>query len=104
MEQGCRGYRANPREITCAASLAHHSLLGSVQVMELRNVDLTSVPAEHLASLVSSVTWRVYIRNVRGCDLVTFLDSVKNEVLNISRQSLGSEGTHALVRAMESGV
>ena len=42
--------------ITCAASLAHHRLLGSVWFMDLRDADLTSVPAEHLASLASSVT------------------------------------------------
>ena len=90
--------------ITCAASLAHHGLLGSVKEMVLRNVDLTSVPAEHLASLVSSVTGRVTIENVSGCDLITILDSVKSRVLNISWQSLGREETQALVRAMESHV
>ena len=90
--------------ITCAASLAHHRLLGSVEEMRLCNVDLTSVPAEHLASLVSSVTGTVYIRNVSGCDLVTILDSVKSRVLDIRYQSLGSEETRALVQAMESRV
>ena len=87
--------------ITCAASLAHHRLLGSVQIMRLWSVDLTSVPAEHLASLASSVIGCVYIENVSG--LVTILDSVKSKELEIS-QSLGSEETKALVRAMESGV
>ena len=43
-------------EIRAAASLAHHGLLGSVFEMWLRDVDLTSVPAEHLASLASCVT------------------------------------------------
>jgi len=90
--------------ITCAASLAHQGLLGSVQEMRLWNVDLTSLPAEHLASLVSSVTRRIIIENVSGCDLVTILDSVKSEKLSISSQSLDSEETQALVRAMESGV
>ena len=90
--------------ITCAASLAHHGLLGSVWGMRLFDVDLTSVPAEHLASLVSSVTERVYIHNVCGCDLVTILDSVKSKWLNIRYQSLSSEETQALVRVMESHV
>ena len=70
--------------------------------MRLPNVDLTSVPAEHLASLASSVTGRVSIRNVSG-DLVTFLDNVKSEQLVI-RQNLGSEETQALMQAMESRV
>ena len=93
-----------PSTIPCAASLAHHGLLGSVEEMRLPNVDLTSVPAEHLASLASSLTWRVFIRNVSGCDLVTILDSVKSEVLDIRYQSLGREETQALVQAMESRV
>ena len=68
------------------------------------DVDLTSVPAEHLASLASSGTWRFIINNVTGCDLVTILDSVKSKWLHISRQKLFKERTKALVRAMESGV
>ena len=90
--------------ITCAASLAHHGLLSSVEEMRLCDVDLTSVPAEHLASLASCVTRCVYIWNISGCGLVTILDNVKSKVLWIISQSLGSEETQALVRAMESGV
>ena len=90
--------------IVTAASLAHHGMLGSVQSMRLSDVDLSSVPAEHLASLASCVTWTVDIYNVSNCDLVSILDSVKCEWLFISSQSLSSEETRALVRAMESGV
>ena len=54
--------KSNLPEITCAASLAHHGLLGSVEEMSLCDVDLTSVPAEHLASLFSSVT--VYVNKL----------------------------------------
>ena len=72
--------------------------------MDLRDVDLTSAPAEHLASLAYSVTGYVYIDNVSGCGLVTILDSVNSKELEISNQSLGSEETQALVRAMESRV
>ena len=46
----------------------------------------------------------VDISNVSGCDLVTILDSVKSNLLIIISQSLSSEETQALVRAMESGV
>ena len=90
--------------ITCAASLAHHRLLGSVHEMWLGIVDLTSVPAEHLASLASSVTESVTIINVSGCGLVTILDNVKSRELQIYGQSLGREETLALVRALESRV
>ena len=64
----------------------------------------TSLPAEQLASLVSSVTEWVSIENVSGCDLVNILDSVKSKQLTIFSQSLGREETQALVRAMESRV
>ena len=90
--------------ITCAASLAHHRLLGCVKDLWLFNIDLTSVSAEHLTSLVSIVTSGVYIKNVSGFDLVTILDSVNSQVLLIRDQSLGSEEAQALVRAMESCV
>ena len=89
--------------ISCAASLAYHGLLGSVREIKLQDIDLTSVPADHLISLVSSVTVRVGIQNVSGC-LVTILDSVKSKELCITRQSLDSEETRAVLRAMESQV
>ena len=88
---------------TSAASLAHQGLLGSVEHLWLWD-DLTSVPPEHLASLVSSVTRSVIIKNVRGCVLLTILDSVKSRWLEFYKQSLGSEETEALVQAMESRV
>ena len=90
--------------ITWASSLVHHGMIGSLKNMMLYNVDLTSIPPEHLASLTSCVTAGVYIFHVSGCDLVTIMDSVKSKVLIIFRQSLDSEETQALVRAMESGV
>ena len=45
--------------------------------IRLGDVDLTSVPAEHLVSLASSAKGGVVIKNVSGCDLVTILDNVK---------------------------
>ena len=98
------GYNSKLPWITCAARLNHHRLLSSVQRMVLDDVDLTSVSDEHLASLVSSVSRSVGIVNVRGCGLITILDSVKSRDLSIRDQSLGSEETQALVQAMESRV
>ena len=88
----------------CAASLAYHGVLGSVDDLFLLNVNLSQVPAQHLASLASCVTNYLSINNVSGCDLVTILSSVKCHLLIIIRQSLGREETRALVQAMESGV
>ena len=87
-------------EITTAASLAHHGLLGSVEEMWLDYKDLSSVPAEHLASLAACVKWRVFIRTVSNTDLTSFLDSCKSKVLDIYKQSLSTGETEALVRAM----
>ena len=98
------GCGSDPSVITRAASLAHQGLLGSVTSVSLCDVYPTSLPAEHLASLVSSVTRILLIENVSGCDLVNILDSVNCTELSISSQSLGSEETQALVRAMESRV
>ena len=67
-------------------------------------MDLSTVPAEHLASLVSCVTNLITIRGVSGCDMVSIMDSVKCEVLSLQRQRLDNEETSALVRAMETRV
>ena len=88
----------------CGASLAHHGLLGSIVSIMLHNVDLSPVPAQHLASLASCVTNLLTIQNICGCDLVSLLTSLKCEVLNIWSQNLGKEETRALVQAMESSV
>ena len=88
----------------CAASLAHHGLLGSVRDLDLILVDLSPVPAQHLASLASCVTRRLNIEKVSGCDLVSLLSSLKCGNLTIYDQSLGREETQALVQAMESRV
>ena len=90
--------------LKCAASLAYRGLLGPLEEVKMCG-DLTSIPPEHLVSLVSSVTWSVKIENVSACDLVTILDSVRNcEEIVIAYQSLSREETEALVRVMESHV
>ena len=89
-------------KISTAASLAHHGLLSYLEIMTLRDVDLRSVPDESLASLVSCVEHSVRIENVNNCNII--LDSVKSKWLTIQKQSLTSEETRTLVRAMESKV
>ena len=69
------------------ASLAHKGLLGPVKKIWRLCGDLSSVPAEHMASLISCLTGWVS-------------KSVKSQQLHICReQSLGSEDTEALVGA-----
>ena len=89
---------------TCAASLANHGVFGPVKEMWLAHVDLTSVPDEHLASLVSTVTGILDISKISGCDLVTILDSINCKCLYINSQRLDIEETWALVRAMKTRV
>ena len=88
-------------DITTAAILVHQGMLGSIVGLFLRDVDLATVPAEHLASLASSITEYVYINNVSSCDLINILERVKCKRVYISRQILSSEETQALVQAME---
>jgi len=90
--------------LTCGASLANHGLLNSVKDMRLLSVDLSQVPTEVMASLVSCVTRSITILNVTGCDMVSLLSSLKCQWLSIEGHSLGREDTRALVRAMESQV
>ena len=92
-------------EIVCAAILAHQGILVPAEALVLENVNLASIPAQYLASLVSSVTDDVHIiGEVSGCNLVTILDSAKCRSLHINSQSLGTEETEALVQAMETYV
>ena len=74
--------------LMCAASLTHHGLLGSVDTLRLVDVDLSLVPAQHLSSLASCVTWSLSVKGVSGRDLVCILTSVKCQELKIIRQSL----------------
>ena len=99
-----RRRRFTEAELKCGASLARHGLLDSVDKLVLSDVDLSTVPAEQLTALVSSVTWWLNIRNVSGCDLTSILTSLKCQKLDIRRQSLDREETLALVRAMEYSV
>ena len=57
-------------EIVTAAKLAHDGMLCSVKYLYLMDMDLASVPADHLASLVACVTEFVFIFNVINCDPV----------------------------------
>ena len=103
-------YCPTPQEIACAGSLAQRGLLDDDAIgwMWLQNVDLSSVPSAHLASLVSYATVLLELKDVTGCDLVRLLDSAllqqEDDGLVISDMSLGTEETKALVRAMETRV
>ena len=90
-----------PLNYQTLAILAHHGILSSVQRLII-DEDLASV--KHLASLASCVTGSLIISHVNS-DLITILDNIQCErELVICNQSVNSEMTQALVRAMESRV
>ena len=89
--------RTDEDQLKCAASLAHHGLLGSLTLLSVNHVDLSSIPEKHLVSLVSRVTRHLTINNVIGCDLVSLLSSLQCEELGIPKMSLGRVETQALV-------
>ena len=92
-----------PPEITTAASLAFHGVLSSVEDMYLMNVDLASVPPQHLTKLASIVSDTLDIDNVSNCDLGHLLGPARCYRLSIY-QSLSSEETRVLEQTMESQV
>ena len=92
-----------PPEITTAASLAFHGVLSSVEDMYLMNVDLASVPPQHLTKLASIVSDTLDIDNVSNCDLGHLLGPARCYRLSIY-QSLSSEETRVLEQAMEHGL
>ena len=91
--------------MTCAATLAYRGWIKDVDNMWLQEIDLGTVPIQHLISLLSSVKRTVNIDDeVTGCDLVTILDSLQCQEIRLGCERLGREETQALVRAMESRV
>ena len=83
---------------TTAASLLQSGVIGSLERMHMMDLgpdglDLSSVPAEHLALLASNVTTVVSIRNVSNTDLSPILDNLKCIQFDTSGQSLGREET-----------
>ena len=95
--------------VTCVASLAYHGLLGQeekITCLGLSNIDLTSIPTEHLAALASWVASScvVSIYRISGIGLASFLKSLKCHSFRIHGMILSLEETEALVQAMEARV
>jgi len=92
---------ARLEDMTLAGSLAHLGLLGPLNSIDLDANNQASIPAQHLASLLSCVKHV----NISGCDNIeTIMESVQSFGLRISNQCLSSGETQALVLAMETRV
>ena len=91
--------------MTCAAALAYRGWIRDLENIWLGEIDLDTVPSQHLISLFSSVKRTVNIDiEVTGWDLVTILDSLQCQEIRLGCKKLAREETQALVRAMESRV
>ena len=105
------GFHPSLFELTCAAALSTHGALtqahrhniAELKTMNLRDVDISTIPAEELANLTQCVRESVEINNVHG-DLSPVLSNVKCDVLRISKATLSTAETQSLVSAMVSGV
>ena len=89
--------------VRAAARLAHYGQKG-FNHMILQDLDLSTVPGEHLCSLASSVRNMFSIRAVKGCNLIKMIDSVKCNTLALTNQNLDREAAEALVQAMETRI
>ena len=104
-------YPLNVSHIADAASLAHHGFLGSVRGLSMKKVYLSSMPIEHLVSLVACVKKKLvdvvfhnFPKGRYDGYLLAILDNVQCECLSVTVQWLGTKGTRALVRAMRTRV
>ena len=100
-------YRNLPslQQLACAGILAHAGMLRPVTYMSLHDIYLSTIPAEHIAALVSTVTEKVGIyESVIGCDLVSIFNSVNSCYFSIRKPKLKSDEIHALARALETRV
>ena len=86
-----------------AARLAHYGQIEFDHLI-LQDLDLSTVPREHLCSLASSVKDMFDIQGIRGCDLIKIIDSTKCYKLGIFNLKLDREATEAVVRAMDTRI
>ena len=91
--------------LTSAAALAYRGLIKDVMGVLLMDIDLSTVPTQHLVSLTSRVTG-IFDKNhnVTGCDLVTILDNLQCTEIGLCCNNLRREEAQAMVRAMETRV
>jgi len=93
-------------ELKRAAQLAQEGYLSSVKNIQIVNVDISEIPSDQLAKLVSIVTDEVYIdnNNTPSTRLGAILASVQSKKLGLQNMSLSKENTRALVTAMRDRV
>ena len=91
--------------VKTAVALLKAGIFSSLKEMTLRDIDVSSIPAEDLSALSSVVIDRVVIMSVTG-DVAPapFLNSIKSKVLDIRNMTLDHDATRALLTALIHGV
>ena len=85
--------------VSSAASFCFHGYITKLDNMTLKEVDVSSIPPDHLSALSSSITQTLYIDNMEG-DITPVLLNVKTKYLIISNMKLSVDETLSLVNAM----
>ena len=84
-----------------AALLAQEGYLTSVKYMDIRNMNTSEIPVDHMGKLASIVTERVIISNMTpASQLGSILANVQCSVLSLAKMDLSEADTRALVTAM----
>lgn len=94
------------QELALTASLNHHGMLGEVSCKRLLlgNVNLSSIPIQHLGSLSACVKNIVFFGEKVIPNISVLLNEVKCDMLTFLDQTLEADETLALVRAMKTRV
>ena len=88
-------------EIKGAALLAWEGHLTSVEMMVIKDIDITDIPCEQMENLISIVTENVWISNTTHSNqLGRLLANVKCQELLLEKMRLSESETRALVTAM----
>ena len=88
-------------EIKTAALLAWEGHLTSVEMMVIKDIDITDIPCEQMENLISIVTENVWISNTTHSNqLGRLLANVKCQELLLEKMRLSESETRALVTAM----
>ena len=102
--KSCLGYNYLSLDaVKSGAALAKHGIITQVLGLALHNLDISTVPAEDMVSLVKCVQELMIISNVTG-DLGPILGSVECDELTIHNMVLCAGQTESLVAAMVTGV
>ena len=96
-----KSHNPSVSEVKKAALLVSEGYLKSVEIMNIRNMNIEEIPRDTMDELSSIVTERVWIDNISHTDqLSSILASVRSKWLQLQNMELNEADTRALVTAM----